>query len=57
MVLLWLLKIIYSIAFYGFVIESQHFWFNDVKNYLNPIEVYHIKNQFFYTINVFISLL
>lgn len=31
MVLLWLLKIIYSIAFYGFVIESQHFWFNDVK--------------------------
>jgi len=50
MVLLWLLKITYGIAFYEFVIESKLFldqWYKKV-NHLNPIEFYHIKNQFFY---------
>lgn len=58
MVLLWLL-IIYGIAFYGFVIESKLFLVQRYKkvNYLNPIEFYHIKNQFFYIINLFTSLL
>lgn len=31
MVLLWLLKIIYGIALYAFLIESKPFLFNNIK--------------------------
>lgn len=46
MVLLWLLKIIYRIALYAFLIESKPFFVQQYKkvNYLNPTEFYHSKN-------------
>lgn len=46
MVLLWLLKIIYGIALYGFVIESNFGRFKKIKNLftINTTEFYRIKN-------------
>lgn len=44
MVLLWLLKIVYGIALYGLVIESNFLGFNKNLFAINFTKLYPIKN-------------